>query len=44
VNAEVNALASFDDGSGPALGAGGSFNMAGPWPSSGIAKWGCFTQ
>ncbi|MGA0174267.1 MAG: hypothetical protein ACO38P_13715 [Phycisphaerales bacterium] len=44
MNAEVNALASFDDGRGPSLFVGGNFNMAGPWPSSGIARWGCFTQ
>ncbi|MCD4748593.1 MAG: hypothetical protein K8R59_04390 [Thermoanaerobaculales bacterium] len=37
----VSALASFNDGSGPALFAGGDFTSAGGWPSSNIAKWAC---
>ncbi|MCW5757085.1 MAG: hypothetical protein KIT54_07615 [Phycisphaeraceae bacterium] len=35
----VTALASFDDGSGPALFAGGEFNEAGGVAASNIAKW-----
>ncbi|HEV8113871.1 MAG TPA: hypothetical protein VGR31_13935 [Planctomycetota bacterium] len=35
----VNALIVFDDGSGPALYAAGSFNTAGGTPASNIAKW-----
>jgi len=35
----VRALAVFDDGSGPALYAGGSFSHAGGVPANGIAKW-----
>lgn len=39
LNARVNALAVFDDGSGPALYAGGIFTNAGGAPASGIARW-----
>jgi hypothetical protein len=35
----VYALAAFDDGSGPALFAGGNFTTAGGSPASRIAKW-----
>ncbi len=35
----VKALAVFDDGSGPALYAGGSFTSAGGVPSLGVARW-----
>ena len=35
----VTCLASFDDGSGPALYAGGSFTSAGGVPATYIAKW-----
>ena len=35
----VQALAAFDDGSGPALYAGGTFEFAGGLPAKGIAKW-----
>jgi len=35
----VKALAVFDDGSGPALYAGGSFTSAGRVPSLGVARW-----
>jgi len=35
----VNALAVFDDGTGPALYAGGSFTEAGGQPANFIAKW-----
>ena len=35
----VYALEVFDDGTGPALYAGGSFSMAGGVPAEGIAKW-----
>jgi len=35
------ALAEYDDGGGPALYAGGDFNMAGGVPSSRIAEWSC---
>ena len=37
----VHALAVFDDGSGPALYAGGHFSHAGGRPSAFIAKWSC---
>jgi hypothetical protein len=36
---EVKALKTFDDGSGPALFAGGSFTTAGGTAARGIAKW-----
>ncbi len=36
---QVNALAVFDDGSGPALYAAGLFSMAGGAPVNNIAKW-----
>jgi hypothetical protein len=35
----VNALAVYDDGTGPALYAGGTFTLAGGAPASCIAKW-----
>ena len=35
----VNALTVFDDGSGPALFAGGSFNSAGGATANNVAKW-----
>ncbi len=35
----VNALASFDDGSGPVLYVGGQFDHAGSVPVSGFARW-----
>jgi trimeric autotransporter adhesin len=35
----VHALAVFDDGSGPALYAGGEFNFAGGVPADNVAKW-----
>ena len=35
----VNALTVFDDGSGPALFAGGTFTNAGGHPSNRVAKW-----
>ena len=35
----VNALRVFDDGSGPALYAGGRFTLAGGVPAAGIARW-----
>jgi len=35
----IRALAVFDDGSGPALYAGGAFDMAGGVAANGIAKW-----
>src|SRR5437870_1470682 len=38
-NSSVNALAVFDDGSGPALYAGGTFDTAGGVPASSIARW-----
>ncbi|MFI4916674.1 MAG: GC-type dockerin domain-anchored protein [Phycisphaerales bacterium JB060] len=38
-NRPVNALAEFDDGSGPALYVGGSFDYAGGLPAAGIARW-----
>ncbi len=37
--AQVDALATFDDGSGPALYAAGTFSTAGSTPVNGIAKW-----
>jgi hypothetical protein len=37
----VSALAVFDDGDGPALYAGGSFEGAGGLPSRNIARWAC---
>lgn len=37
----AHALASYDDGSGPALWLGGYFLHAGGLPASGVAKWGC---
>ena len=37
--ASVRALEVFDDGSGPALYAGGSFTFAGGFPANGIARW-----
>ncbi len=40
----VTALAVFDDGSGPALYAGGLFNTAGGVPSRNIARWLCTPQ
>ncbi len=39
VNGVVRALAEFDNGSGPALYAGGDFTIAGGVAASGIAKW-----
>jgi hypothetical protein len=39
MNTTVNCLAVFDDGSGPALYAGGLFTTAGGIPASRIAKW-----
>jgi len=36
---DVNALHGFDDGSGPALYAGGSFSMAGGVSANNVAKW-----
>ena len=36
---DVHTLVSFDDGSGPALYAGGSFDTAGSTSAHGIAKW-----
>jgi hypothetical protein len=38
-DAVVYALAVFDDGTGPALYAGGKFTTAGGAPANGIAKW-----
>jgi hypothetical protein len=38
---QVDALTVFDDGTGPALYAGGQFTTAGGVTSSFIAKWGC---
>jgi len=35
----VRALAAFDDGSGPALFAGGSFSQAGAVPTGSLARW-----
>lgn len=37
----VLALVGFNDGTGSALYAGGNFKVAGPVPSSFIARWGC---
>jgi hypothetical protein len=39
MNADVYALTVFDDGSGPALYAGGIFSTAGGTPANQIAKW-----
>ena len=39
MNSLVNAFTVFDDGTGPALYAGGSFTAAGGVTVSGIAKW-----
>ena len=39
INNQVSALAVYDDGSGPALYAGGFFSNAGGVTASGIAKW-----
>jgi len=39
LNGEIDSLASFDDGSGPALYAGGSFTSAGGVAVNNIAKW-----
>lgn len=39
INGEVLALAAFDDGSGPALYAGGNFSSAGGVPAAGVARW-----
>jgi hypothetical protein len=39
VDAEVWALAVYDDGSGPALFVGGNFNNAGGVPASRVARW-----
>lgn len=41
VSGPVAALAVFDDGSGPALYAGGGFATAGDTASNCVAKWGC---
>ena len=38
-NAPIRALAVFDDGSGPALYAGGGFSSAGGVPANRIARW-----
>jgi trimeric autotransporter adhesin len=38
-NSSVTALAVFDDGSGPALYAGGAFTAAGGVTVNGIARW-----
>ncbi len=38
-DALVDALAVFDDGTGPALYVGGRFTLAGTLPASGIARW-----
>jgi hypothetical protein len=38
-NSWVYSLAVFDDGSGPALYAGGGFTTAGGLPASGVARW-----
>ncbi len=37
----VSALTVFDDGTGPALYAGGNFTVAGGFPASRIARWPC---
>ncbi|MGP1347524.1 MAG: Ig-like domain-containing protein [Phycisphaerales bacterium] len=39
INNQVNALAVFDDGSGPMLYAGGAFTQAGGIPASFVARW-----
>ncbi|MBI5765222.1 MAG: immunoglobulin domain-containing protein [Planctomycetes bacterium] len=39
MNGQVNAIASFDDGSGPALYVGGRFSKAGGFECNGIARW-----
>jgi hypothetical protein len=39
VDKSVNTLVAFDDGSGPALIVGGSFNKAGEVFANNIAKW-----
>jgi hypothetical protein len=39
VNGDIAALVAFDDGSGPALYAGGTFNYAGGASANFIAKW-----
>jgi hypothetical protein len=39
MNGDVLALAVYDDGGGPALYAGGGFNVAGDVPANHIAKW-----
>jgi len=39
LNAQVLTLGTFDDGSGPALYAGGNFNSSGSTPIQRIAKW-----
>lgn len=39
VQSEVRTLCVFDDGSGPALYAGGNFTMAGGAPASRVARW-----
>jgi len=39
VDGSVVALATFDDGTGPALYAGGHFDMAGGVPASHVARW-----
>jgi trimeric autotransporter adhesin len=41
VNSTVQALAVYDDGTGPALYAGGNFTTAGGISSNHIAKWSC---
>jgi Immunoglobulin domain len=38
-NGRVNALVVFDDGSGPALYAGGTFTLAGGRPASRVVRW-----
>jgi len=39
VDGTGHALASFDDGSGPTLVAGGAFAMSGGSPALGVARW-----
>lgn len=39
MNGQVNAIVSFDDGSGPALFVGGRFSKAGGFECNGIARW-----
>ena len=41
VDGPVNALAVFDDGTGPALYAGGDFTTAGGVASDNVAAWRC---